>query len=332
MTSLTASALIILAVFLLILGLVIFFDVRKAKKHGMRYHFRQALTAFLMLLPACVLAYFFVLLPILYSLGYSFTNFHLLKPKKITFAGFNNFVAVFKDMFAGGLLTSAFKNTGIFVLVVVPLQIGLALGLALFCNVKAKGNFIFKVCFFTPVVISLAVTSYLWEQLLAYSDTSFINSILGLFKIEPQDFLNNPKTTMVTIAIISAWQGCGFQMLIFLSALTGIKKELYEAARMDGCNAWHRFLKVTLPGLRPTMLYVLITVFIGACRIMIQPMIMVGPHSNSMTLSYYMYQEVFYMEGHRVGYSSTIALFMTVIIGSITLLQRKLLGGKSNDR
>ena len=324
------SALIILAVFVAIYAVVVFFDIKRAKKRQVKYHFHQAVTAFLLLLPACVLAYFFVLLPILYSLGYSFTKFNLLKPTQIEFVGFDNFVRAFEEIGEGGWLLDAIKNTAIFVVLVVPIQIILALALALFCNVKARGNGIFKVCFFIPVAVSLAVTSYLWLELLAPTETSFIGSILGIFGIPPQDFLRNPSTTMLTIVIVSAWQGCGYQMLIFLSALTGIKKELYEAARMDGCNAIQRFFKVTIPGLRPTMLYILITVFIGACRIMIQPMLMVGYQRNSVTLSYFMWYEGF--KTHDVGYSTAIALLMTIFIGTITLIQRKVLGGKNRDR
>ena len=324
---LLVSALIILAVFVAIFVIVVILDIKKAKRLQQKYTWKRTLTALLFLLPACILAYFFVLLPIIYSLAYSFTNYKLLKPNQIEFIGFDNFILAFKEMFnKDQKLSRAVLNTLYFVVLVVPLQIGLALLLALFCNAKMKGNTIFKVCFFTPVVISLSVTSYLWKQILSPSESGMFNSILGLFNIPAKDLLNDPKPTMPTIVFISAWQGCGYQMLIFLSALTGIRKDLYEAARLDGCNAWHRFWKVTVPGLRPTVLYVLVTVFIGACRIMVQPMLMVGYHDNSVTLSYFMYEQGF--SNQLVGYSSAIALLMTIIVGTITLLQRKLLGGK----
>ena len=320
------SAVIIFLVFLLLFGLVVFFDVREAKRRKQPYKWGRAITAFLFLLPAVVLAFFFVLLPILYSLGYSFTNYNLLKPNQIKFTGFDNFVEAFQEIGMGGKLALAIKNTAIFVVLVVPIQITLALLLALFCNTKYRGSAIFKVCFFVPVAISLTITSYLWLQILSESPSGMLNSLLAIFGIEPQTYLNNPSMTMVWIVVLSAWQGCGYQMLIFLSALTGIRKDLYEAARMDGCNAWQRFVKVTLPGLRPTMLYILITVFIGACRIMIQPMLMVGYQDNSVTISYYMYQQGY---AYRfVGYSSAIALLMTIFIGTITLIQRKILGEK----
>ena len=109
------SALIIFAVFAAIYAVVVALDVRKARKHGEKYRFRQALTAFLFLLPATALAFFFVLLPILYSLGYSFTNYHLLKWKETEFVGFNNFIDVFKAIGSGGKLTMGIKNTAIFV-------------------------------------------------------------------------------------------------------------------------------------------------------------------------------------------------------------------------
>ena len=320
------SALIILLVFILIYCAVVVFDVVKARKRKQRYSFKRALTAFLFLLPATVLAYFFVLLPILYSLGYSFTNYNLLKPDKIKFVGFDNFVKAFKEVQENGKLAYAIKNTGIFVVLVVPLQITLALVLALFCNAKMKGNAIFKVCFFAPVVISLTITSYLWLQILSDNPSGMLNSLLAMFGIPPQEYISHSDKAMYWIVIISAWQGCGYQMLIFLSALTGIRKDLYEAARMDGCNAFHRFFRVTLPGLRPTMLYILITVFIGACRILVQPMLMVGYTDNGVTLSYYMYTQGYSFR--FVGYSCAIALLMTIFIGTITFIQRKILGEK----
>ena len=115
-------------------------------------------------------------------------------------------------------------------------------------------------------------------------------------------------------------------MLIFLSALGNINKSLYEAASIDGANAFRRFFTITLPGLKPTFLYIVITVFIGACRVMIQPMLLTGYQDRSMTLSYYMYQQGFTYR--HVGYSCAVALILTILIGSITLIQRKLLGEK----
>lgn len=320
------TALIIFAIFVGIFAIFLVSDFIHAKKHGDRYRLKASLIAMAMLLPAVVLAFLFVLLPILYSLGYAFTDYNLFHPDNINFNGFSNFEQLFKEFANKGDIYYAVKNTAIFVVLVVPLQIGLALFLALFSNRKVKGAGIFKVCFFAPVVISLTVTSYLWLQILSPSETGLLNSMLSLFGVPAQDFLNNKDTAMLWIVLISAWQGCGYQMLIFLSALSNIPQDLYEAASLDGANKWHQFVHITLPALRPTMLYILITVFIGACRVMVQPMLMTGYKSHTITLSYYMYTEGY--TNHWVGYSSAVALIMTIFIGTITLLQRRLLKEK----
>ena len=127
---------------------------------------------------------------------------------------------------------------------------------------------------------------------------------------------------MPCIIVLSAWQGCGYQMLIFLSGLSNIRKDLYEAAALDGANWWGKFRMVTWVGLRSTFVYILITVFIGACRILTQPMLMTGYMDHTVTLSYYMYQTG--IREYWVGYSSAVALLMTIFIGGVTLIQRRI--------
>lgn len=323
------TTLLIFIAFILIIAIIAGIDIYKtkvSKTSHFKYNKKSSISAYLLLLPASILAFFFVLLPILYSLGYAFTDFYLLEPDNIKFNNFKNFTTIFNDIAHKGELYSAIKNTAIFVIGVVPLQIGLALGLAIFCNRKKPGVGIFKVCFFAPVVISLTVTSYLWLQILSPSETGLLNSFLGIFGVEPIDFLRQKDTAMIWIIILSAWQGCGFQMLIFLSALTNIRKDLYEAAALDGANNFEKFCYITIPQLKPTFLYVVITVFIGACRIMVQPMLMVGYQTHTLTISYYMFQQGY--ANRWVGLSSAVALIMTIIIGGITFLQRKFLGEK----
>ena len=312
-----------LAIICLIVAII---SIRQRKKSEKKYHVRESVSAYLLLTPAIFLAFFFVLLPIFFSLGYAFTDFNLLKPDEIQYNGFENFVTMFKEIKEHGEIYHSLRNTLIFVVLVVPLQITLALLLALFCNNKRPGTTIFKICFFAPVAVSLSVTAYLWLTILSPNPNGIMNSILGNFGISAQDFLGNKNTVLLWMVIISAWQGCGYQMLIFLSALGNIRKELYEAASIDGANPFKRFFDITLPGLRPTFLYILITVFIGACRVLIQPMLLTGYRESSMTISYFMYQQGFTYR--HVGYSCAVALLMTIVIGSITLIQRKVLGEK----
>ena len=322
----TFIALIILLVLMLIFIGVFIADFIKRRKSEKKYHLRESIVAYLLMIPAVLLAFFFVLLPIFFSLGYAFTNFDLLRPTEVNFVGFDNFKDLFLEFKNKGEIYYSARNTAIFVVLVVPLQIIIALLLALFCNNKKPGTTIFKICFFAPVAISLSVTAFLWLVILSPNPNGIMNSILGNFGIPAQDFLGNKDTVMLWMVIISAWQGCGYQMLIFLSALGNIRKDLYEAARVDGANVFQRFFTVTVPGLKPTFLYILITVFIGACRVLIQPMLLTGYQDRSMTISYYMYQQGFTYR--HVGYSCAVALIMTIIIGSITFVQRRLLGEK----
>ena len=312
-----------MAVFVLALAAMTVIDVVKAKRANVRYHLKQCIAGYLMMAPAIVLAFIFVMLPIIFSLGYAFTDYHMFYPNDIHFVGFANFTELFEEIANKGELYNAIKNTALFVVLVVPLQIGLALVLALFTNRKRPGVKVFKVCFFAPVVISLTVTSFLWLQILAPNDSGLLNSFLGVFGIAPIDFLADQKTAMLWIVLLSAWQGCGYQMLIFSSGLTNIRQDLYEAASLDGARGWDKFVNITVPGLKSTLLYIMITVFVGACRVMIQPMLMTGYKLHTVSLSYYMYQMGY--GSKLIGLSSAVALMMTIIIGIITFIQRRVL-------
>ncbi len=311
---------IVALVFVAVLAAFIVKDIVVRRKHGGRYHLRETVAAYGMMTPALLLALVFVLLPIVFSLGYAFTNYYLLRPNDIQFNGFENFRRMFQNIAEKGDVLKALKNTGQFVIFVVPLQILLALVLALIVNHKMRGMAIFKIMFFAPQVISLTVTSYLWLRILDPSDVGLINAFLIKMGLGTHEFLKNPKTSMYWIILISAWQGAGYQMLIFLSGLQNVRKELYEAASLDGANKWRQFWCVTFPGLRSTLLFVIITVFIGACKVMVQPMLMTGKTDYTITMNYLMY-----IQGYSyrwVGYSSAIALMMTIVIGIITCIQR----------
>ena len=326
MQNMTTATLAILASILMVFIGVFISDLIRRRKSEEKYHKSETIMAYILLLPAAVLAFLFVILPIVFSLGYSFTDFDLLQPNSVSFVGLDNFKLIFEELKEKGEIYYSLRNTGIFVVLVVPIQITLALLLALFCNNKRRGTTIFKICFFAPVAISLSVTAYLWLVILSPNPNGIMNAVLANLGIPAQDFLGNPNTVLLWMVIISAWQGCGYQMLIFLSALGNIRKDLYEAASIDGAGAFRKFFTVTIPGLKPTFLYILITVFIGACRVMIQPMLLTGYQTRSMTISYYMYQQGF--RYYHIGYSCAVAFLMTIVIGTITLLQRKFLGEK----
>ncbi|MFS2173099.1 carbohydrate ABC transporter permease [Priestia megaterium] len=284
-----------------------------------RVKWKENVVAYTFLGPALLLLLLFLIIPAIMSVYYAFTDYYLLTPDMRKFVGLDNFINLFKDP----IFLKSLANTLKFVVWVIPLQIGAALGLALLLNKQRKANTFFKVAYFSPVVMSLVVISVLWLYLLNPNE-GIINNALTYFGVSAQPFLTSPKQAMFTIVFVSAWQGAGFQMLIFLAGLQSIPGDVYEAAQLDGMNKWQRFIYITLPLLKPTSIFIFITTLIGAFKLLVQPMVMTqgGPVNSTMTVVYYIYQTGF--TDRMVGYASSIALLFGTIIGLVTLAQRKL--------
>ncbi|MCY9370092.1 carbohydrate ABC transporter permease [Bacillus haynesii] len=280
---------------------------------------RDNVLAYTFLGPALLILSVFLVIPSIMAVYYAFTDYYLLTPDLRKFVGFDNFIKLFKDP----IFLKSLSNTLKFVVLVIPLQIGAALGLALLLNKKRKANTFFKVAYFSPVVMSLVVISVLWLYLLNPNE-GMINNVLTHIGLPPQPFLTSPNQAIFTIVFVSVWQGAGFQMLIFLAGLQNIPGDVYEAAQLDGMNKWQRFIYITLPLLKPTSVFIFITTLISAFKLLVQPMVMTqgGPVNSTMTVVYYIYQTGF--TDRMVGYASSIALLFGTMIGLVTLAQRKL--------
>ena len=280
---------------------------------------RDNVLAYTFLGPSLLILSVFLVIPSIMAVYYAFTDYYLLTPDLRKFVGFDNFIKLFKDP----IFLKSLSNTLKFVVLVIPLQIGAALGLALLLNKKRKANTFFKVAYFSPVVMSLVVISVLWLYLLNPNE-GMINNVLTHVGLPPQPFLTSPNQAIFTIVFVSVWQGAGFQMLIFLAGLQNIPGDVYEAAQLDGMNKWQRFIYITLPLLKPTSIFIFITTLISAFKLLVQPMVMTqgGPVNSTMTVVYYIYQTGF--TDRMVGYASSIALLFGTIIGLVTLAQRKL--------
>ncbi|WP_344447668.1 sugar ABC transporter permease, partial [Kitasatospora nipponensis] len=187
----------------------------------------------------------FLIVPVLLGFALSFTNARLISPEPLRFVGFDNFVRAFTidpTFFRSAL------NTFAFAAVVVPVQAGFGLFLALMVNQKIRGVTAFRVIFFIPVVTSIVVVSILGKFMYQPDGllNSFINSItFGAW--QGPAWLDNPSTALFAIIVLSVWQAVGFHMLIWLSGLQTIPEELYEAARIDGAGTWRQFRDVTWP-------------------------------------------------------------------------------------
>ena len=214
------------------------------------------------------------------------------------------------------------RNTFYFALVVVPLQGGLGLLLALLVNGKLRGRNFFRTAYFIPTLTSIVVVSMLW--LFMYQKDGLINQ--GLSSVIPGyeaiDWLQDPKWSMPAIIVLSIWQAVGFHMIIWLGGLQTIPGELYEAAKMDGAGAWHQFRYVTIPGLRHTFVFVFITITIAALGLFAQINVMTqgGPLDSTTTI---VFQAVQHGYGKQeVGYGAAISFVFFILVLVIALIQR----------
>ncbi len=218
-------------------------------------------------------------------------------------------------------------NNFTFALVVVPLQSGLALALAMLINQKIPGVNIFRTIYFSPVVTSMVVISIVWTFLYD-RQVGLVNQFLTTISggvIEPINWLGRASTALIAIIIMSVWQGVGFQMVIFLAGLQGIPDVLYEAAQIDGANRWQRFWSVTIPQLRNTIIFVAISTTILAFRLFTQVDVMTrgGPQNSTSTVVFHAVQRGF--RESDIGYASSISVVFFMIVLVIALLQRRVL-------
>ena len=255
--------------------------------------------------PALVLMAIFLFIPMILTLVFSFTDYFALNPSLTSFVGLDNYVALFKDR----LFVQAFGNTILFVIIIVPLQMGLAFGLALFIDKISYCKTYFKISFFIPVVMSLAVVSTLWMQI--YNAEGILNTLLGWIGIDPQPFIYSAKQALPSIAFMSIWQGAGYQMLIFLGGL-------------DNASAWAKFRYITLPALKPILIFVFITITIGAFKMVVQPMVMTGggPSYSTYTLVYDIYQTG--TVNWEIGTASAMSIVFAIFVIILTIIQNKI--------
>lgn len=278
--------------------------------------------AFIFVIPAVVLLFFFLILPAVSTIRYAFTDYNIMRPDSIAFNGLDNF----KELFQDGDFKKAILNTVYFTVLVVPLQCILALLLALFISSRRRGVSVFRAAYFSPMVTSMVVVAILWSVLYNPNPNSgLINAFLGKIGIGPFGFLTDPKMAMNSIIFMSAWQAAGYQMMIFLAGLQAIPKEQYEAASIDGANGFKSFLYVTLPGLKNVIKYVVMITMIQAMKLFTQPYVMTkgGPQNSTRTLVYYIYEQGF--QNRNFGYACAVASIFFVIVITMSLLLKRVI-------
>ncbi|HUE80086.1 MAG TPA: sugar ABC transporter permease [Sphingomicrobium sp.] len=273
--------------------------------------------------PALAMLGLFFFVPVVLAFALSLTDFDLYALADIDdlrFAGLDNYAELLKTP----LFWKALGNTFYFVLVGVPLSIALSLGAAMLLNgLASRLTGIFRTALFAPVVTTLVAVAVIWRYLL-HTRYGMINYGLDTIGIDPVDWLGDPNWAMPAIILFAVWKNFGYNMVILLAGLQTIPNDLYEAARIDGANAWQRFIHVTLPGLGPMLLLVSILTMAGYFQLFAEPYVMTqgGPVESTVSVLYFMYEQGF--KWWNLGFASAVAFILFVIMFAITAVQYRL--------
>ena len=297
-------------------------NIKLHKKNGSSLRKRETFAAW----SFCALPLFFLFLflvtPFIIAFVVSFTDQRLIPNPNLA----TQFIALrnFLRLFSNPNFHQALLNTFIFAVIVVPLQTFLALLLAVLVNQKLRFINLFRTIYFSPVVTTMVVVSIIWYFLYNPGE-GLINQMISFIsfgKLGPYNWLNDTALALPAIMILSVWQGVGFQMVIYLAGLQGIPDELYEAGRVDGANAWQQFWQITIPQLRNTTIFVIISTTILAFKLFTQVWVMTkgGPQGATKTIIVLLYEEGFKML--RVGYASAIGVLFFLIVLAVSLIQR----------
>ena len=268
----------------------------------------------------------FVIFPLGKEVYMSFYQYDILSPENSTFIGLDNYIRIFQDE----KFYLALRNTLIYVVVTVPGQWVIGIFLAVLINSKfVKYKVTFRTIYYIPVVTSWVVVSFLFKYLFADGEYGLINYIFyGQLHIlsQPVSWLQNEWTAWIVIWLLGIWKGSGWVMVIYLAALQSIPRTLYEAAEIDGANAGRTFLHVTLPLLKPTNLFVIINLIIGAFNVFIQVFLITngGPMGRTEVLLSYMYKQAFSF--FDFGYASAIGVIIGLMIFAVTWGQQRKIG------
>ena len=288
---------------------------------------RAARTAYLFVLPQVFGLLAFIAIPLIASLGYSFTHWNLIAPSP-EFVGLDNWSAILQDPRVPLVLL----NTGKFILLGTTSFLLFSLLAALITYTPRRFIGVYRGALFLPYVLSQIAVGVVWRWMLN-SQSGPVSLGVGLFGFGSPDWLLDPATAMLSIAMVTTWQGVGYGMTLYLSGLAGVPDTLIEAARIDGANAVQRFFHVVLPLISPTVFFLTVTSLIGALQLF-DPVIALtssssgaatagGPDNSTRTIVLYMFNQLFnYSEAKSgIGYAAALAWMLALLTFLITGIQ-----------
>ena len=279
---------------------------------------RKSWLPYLMVSPYIIFVAVFVLFPVIFSLVLTFHKWNIISPMK--FVGLQNYSRLFHDH----LFWISIMNTLKFLLLHIPLQIAVALFLAVLLNQKIRAVSFFRSSFFMPVIVSGVVVTILWQQLLGY-DNGLINRLLVTLGLQKKGWLVDPDVAIYSIAVMATWKNVGLYVILFLVGLQTVPTQYYEAARLEGASKWQQFRHITLPMINPTIFMVVILSTIGGFSLFIEPYIMTGggPLNKTLSAVLYIYKQAF--QYYNMGYSATLGFFYSLMIMLVVVIQKKVI-------
>ena len=286
----------------------------------MKLSTREAIAAYLFLSPFLIFFLIFTVRAVVAAVGMSFYDWQILRPNR-PYIGLNNYVELFNDQ----VWWIALRNTLLFAIMTVTGTTVVALSAAMALTQKVKGTGFFRVLLYMPTLLSVGVVGLVWVWLLS-TQFGAINYGLSLVGIRPLNWLGDENLVLPALSLTTIWWGFGFPMLIFIAGLQNIPDTLYEAAKIDGGSAWQIFRYITLPLLRPTILFVTVTGLIAHFQAFGQIFIMTtgGPGRASYTVIYYLYEIAW--RAFRMGYGAAVAVTLAIIMAVVTAIQFRFIG------
>lgn len=281
--------------------------------------------SYLFISPALITFLLFFVYPFFYSLYLSFTNSQLIGPPP-SFIGLDNFKRIIGD----DLFWTAMSNTVWLAIVTTFLTAAVSLLVAFLLSKKIKFTHGFRTLLYIPVITPIVAVTRIWEYIYSPTPGGLLNYLLGFIGISPQGWLGDTQLALISVALMMVWQGLGWDMIIFLAGLKGIPQIFYEAATIDGANGWQKFRHITIPLLKPVLIFVIIIGTINGFKIFGQVLLLTngGPMYATTTVVLQIYKKAF--QNFEMGYAAALSLGLAALILVVTLLQRKLFGDGSD--
>jgi len=292
----------------------------------MKNKVRTDINTLVLLLPWLITFVVFWLYPLLYAAYLSMTDYATLTAEA-NFIGFDNYINMIND----DLFWTSLGNTALFTLGTVPITTALAIFFATLINKKiTRFKEFFRVSYFLPSVTSMVVVALIFTNL--YSKNGYIIIICEMLGIPyaERGFLQEPSTALLSIMAMDVWMAVGYYMILFLAGMQTISKDLYDSAKLAGASAWQEFINITLPMLRPTLLFVVVINSIKSFQVFIEIFVMTkgGPMDSTMTLVYLVFVNAF-EKSDMMGYASAVAYIVFIILLVFSFIQIKLLKPKT---